>query len=685
MQKTYLSLALGIALFASCTATASVDAGRPSTDAFGTSGMRLIQLSDIPSLLSSTTSTGAEPRKTANTPATGTDPQVAWLPSSALSTPEARAAAADLVHSGVGVLISVTPDIPRYDIDTFGVEADGTTVLYQQLADGTLDIYSSSADAQADREHWQAMVNHTRQTMAQAQARKASTNSIEDEIPGPYQRFLVTETSPTNNGSSVSMDIRVVRDSGANRDQKVVTVNTTTIAYPFRNGVTQCGWPMDSSECAFSRTGKGKALYAPSSYRVKTMLSWPANQDPAVVKIEHYPTASAETKLSIEQSYASSYSFDWGLTAEVAGDLTKKEKASDLVGKVTPKAGFSIGETWTKTHKDSVSMETQDYSISTSDSTYSLKDIVEGGVKGDKKAALAQTSFGLSTAMAHHDYFWSSSNEVKTDRMTPMMRTAQMQTLTRWKVRGDYEGKITVSSSSALGTMAWRGNGSGPFYKDDWPLPGQAGKIPKNQYFQAHTQPVASVTIDLGSPYLTRHPTVLLQGKLPDNACLIAPSTGNKVEGKACSRNTGATEFQWYMDGLDRYVNRKTGKCLDFDQKTTDAILSTCSTAMSQKWEWRYDRLHSKTGDGLKRINWLTYSSFKVMYDPASNHFHDPIAANPTHPLLKPWSSYPDAPRSSDTVPGFSRSEAIPAEYLRYRKVEKKQMWSTVPFIFGLQ
>ncbi|KAF1008447.1 MAG: hypothetical protein GAK28_00868 [Luteibacter sp.] len=684
MKKTLLSIALGmlIAPFGATAVATDIPAThRPSV---GTSDIRFVHLSELPELLSGqakstqeNSSSSTTNQRSSKTSSAGPDPLIAWMPSTALSSEEARIAAAELVRSGVGILVSVTHGAPRYDTKTFGIEAAGQTVLYQQLADGKLDVYSSDAGPNSQPEDWLAMVTHTRRAMADAAAHVASTASSDDLLPGPYKEYSLSAGGTADKPSFVKLLVRIDRDSGLNRDNKIITVQTQSQAKPYRNGVSDCGFPHDSGECAFRSNGEGVILQAPSSYRLKTMLTWPTLQDPGVVKIDHYPTATAQTDVNLTHTSTYTTSFDWGISRETAGELGNVSGPgglTDALGKGTASVGFNIGGGWTKTKRDSVKMTVKDYSIQTHEQKVSLP-IGQIG-------AIHETRFTITPQVVHHDYFWKSDGRVSTQRMTPMMSSASLESLTRWKVRGDYEGGITLSATTDIHDLVWGGANSkqGPVYVHDRPLSKNGGNAPGDDpYFPDHYQAIVTLKIDLSSPYLTRSPTVMIQSRAEDNTCLTAVNAA--VTATRCNKSEGNRAQQWNIDALGRYVNRSNGKCLT--PVNGAMVTSDCSMQLSQRWEWRHDRIHSIQEDGMKR---LTLSKGAVQLSSYLDGIYlDPLPTNPVHAALMPWSSYPAKPKVGDMVPGFGRSVPLPQRYLDFRAVSAEERWNTIPFVAGLQ
>lgn len=82
-----------------------------------------------------------------------------------------------------------------------------------------------------------------------------------------------------------------------------------------------------------------------------------------------------------------------------------------------------------------------------------------------------------------------------------------------------------------------------------------------------------------------------------------------------------------------------------------EIITRPCTTNRDQRWEWQADRIHTLHGDGHPEWRLFVGDGDFIGVRTAGKPQFQSIPANPFHPLLNPWSSYPRAPTHSDFYP----------------------------------
>jgi hypothetical protein len=240
--------------------------------------------------------------------------------------------------------------------------------------------------------------------------------------------------------------------------------------------------------------------------------------------------------------------------------------------------------------------------------------------------------------------------------MTPMMRSASIETYSTWELPGNYEGLATlkIGGSYILDRREW------------WYERADIKRRYETDTFDA----LADFTLDFGSPYLTREMTVLIRSADGRGSCLTDQSGQVKLE--ACSP-TNKNQL-WGLDSESRYVNRLSGLCLTAAVNTGGLITSTCAIDNAQQWDWRADRIHSRFDR-----NWRLYANadaLKVIPD-TSMLFED-IPLNVFNQLNIPWASYPRAPSANDVMPNLNgpSPQISPDWVTRYHAVDARQRWN---------
>lgn len=589
------------------------------------------------------------------------DPVVAWIPAALLGNAEARAAAADLIRDGMAVLVTGTDDEPRHDAKTFGIHVPGKAVLYQSLPDGTLDVHSTGTTNKLDRSAWTRLTEHATQTRNAATTHHRPHDDQPSVPVGPFRRYSTWTISPANKGAAVGMEIVVSRDSSNGSDKKFVTVKAQARAIPFRNGLTSDGWPQTGidKEYPFSFHGMSKLLYLVDNYKLFTRVSWPSGQNPNVAAVKQYPQSTASTDMKFTNAQEKTTTFGWSAGVEAGASLSAK--GIEPAGKASVKYNNSTKSTTTH----AMSMTVQDYS--TAVSMYSASNYKQ-----------VRWQYDLSSTISSNGKYFNApknSGYVEVTRATPMMRMADLQGYSEWSVDGHYEGALTIASVAEIYDRVWRNQNNTSYVYKDWPQKAFADLVKPDPEFLYSHQPISRITLDLGVPQLSRYPTVLLQSMGADNGCLTQANPSQPTITLAtCNTSDSNKAQQWELDQLDRYVNRGSKMCLAM--AGGKAAMQACSTAQSQKWVWRADRIHM-----VNQLASRMYANGSTV--DIRNGQNIPV--NAANELLPPWGSYPKATFMGDLIPGFAFATKVDnPEYLTFDEVSPNERWITIPVVSGL-
>ncbi|MET0936266.1 MAG: RICIN domain-containing protein [Luteibacter sp.] len=655
----------------------------PATDSRpGGLDVRYLALSELPSVLAST---GGEPSAWRTAPAwRGTaftdaadraDPLIAWVPAAALDSDPARAEALDILSAGMAVLVTAHPGEARHEAAVFGVGARESTVLYQPLADGTLHLhlFEDTADSSARARIAERVVADARRRLAPTRRIRRDTGGDAPPQGVPMKRWGAS--SHHANGARVAFTATVTRNVSATGGSKVITVKSEAEVIPYRNGGNEADVGDDGSPY-FSEPFDDPSrltvdLTIPARYQMSTWLTWPEGETPRARLLTHHPSTDGGTERKVDDKHTTKTSFGASASPDVMRGLADGKVS--VAGKLP--LSFSFGREYVD--EQSVEMNLKDYSTA----------FQEFGGAHDSVAAW---TFPLADDIAGNPGYFGEPLPT-TSRMTPMMRRAGLQTIASWRVDGDYEGLIHVASASNVVNRLYDPQAEESFELDDCDDTAVAGSgkvchpthrdFSDGGYAMDTAQPVAAVTMDLSSPFLSRTPTVMLMSLGHENRCLTQVAEATGVSLADCDRSEGNREQQWMLDEFGRYVNRASGLCLRI-RDDDDVEASACTQSLAQQWEWRADRVHSKLEGGRRRLH--------AQGDRVSAAFRPGVDAllpvNATNALLPPWTTYPLKPRKGDYIPGFHFNAApIPDSYLAFDDVADDQRWATVPLIFGIK
>jgi hemolysin len=663
MQHKLLALACASALALPFAAHASA------------STLRFIGLSDIPAVLATTArdpagwrdATGLRTLRYDEAVAENT-PVVAWVHGATLSDANMRAQAAGALKAGLGVLVTHDDEAVRFDAATFGIEAQGRTVLYHRGNDGVLDMMTLGDDGsgfERAAKLWAPLqANRIRRDTSPRLGAFTAASEVNLEAV-PHERFRHHAIGGA--GNSVSHDILVLRDTTTTRDEKVVIVKAIVDITPAESGVRHRG------AAAYRSDGEGDFLRLPQSYTVRTVVGWDdKDNDPGVRLDRAIPSDSPDVDRVVEQS--SGVSTSYGLTTSSSVEDGLKGLGISAIGKVPVE--FSASRTYADS--TSVSMVTKSY--------YTTQTGEHLG-----KAYAAQWVFHLANDIAGDPgYFNSGSYKVGTKRMTPMMRKASTELLSVWRTPGKFEGVLTIGSSGSVDNRLYGYNQSLGVTRDPGSDTTPDGDQPYWWFWSGGKDPYASrrrvpavpaqvIKLNLDSPYLTSSPTVLLQSSSGAGDCLTqvagGPDTG-QVAMAGCVAVENRRDQQWVLDKEGRYRNRASGLCLDFGGDGR-VFTAPCGLHLTQRWRWAADRIVSHADGG-------TLHRLELRGGQPTAHFdaerHDPIVLNTDNALLPPWSNYPLKPGEGSTIPRFgAESPDVPASYHGFRAVSAAERWQTIP------
>lgn len=611
------------------------------------------------------------------------DPLVAWIPSESLESDTARAEAARIIQTGVPVLVSHRDGNPGHEARAFGVEVPGSLVLYRLLSDGRTHIATSGEMAPEDVSTATVsnVLSLTPETPRVPPHPESDVGNVDMEAP--VRKFVVQQSSRYGTGASVAMDVTVARDTTKSHDRNVITVVTKVLAKPFKNGVTAMEWPLTefftkSPALPFRPHGTDYLLYAVGTYRLDTAIAWPSSTTPEIhaalttpeihPALEHKPVGSGATDHDFTDKVTTTTTYGVSVSGELGAQLGDKG--------ISPAGKIALGFTYQRQRSEehSVTVKLADYAIA-----------VERHSNPQDNTQSISWTYPMNSRFANdRNYFKGGKWKVSTEKMTPMMRQADLETVSGWTVDGAYEGEITLTAGAEIENNIYQGTSPTVARTKDRP-PGDVsctvGTVA--ECLAERFQPLAKVKIDLGSPYLTRMPTVLLQSFAVDDGCLTQtdPVADNPVSLAPCDISEGNRKQQWTIDEEGRYVNRSSKMCLQISS-TGASVAARCSLALTQKWQWRADRIHSLHNGGLSRLYVTTGGNVQAGFDPPT---HQELPINPTNTLLPPWSNYPQKPIPGTFVPGFTaRGEPAPEAWLHLNPVSRGERWKTVVLRTGL-
>lgn len=587
-------------------------------------------------------------------------PLAALIPSASLGDAGRREEALRLLDEGHAIAVTSQEGEPRHELETFGVEPVSRSAIYAQGPEG---LVVASISAGLDPEQSRQATYHAIGTVIDAihRTNEKPAMNLSRDAGDPEN----DERSPTvriddhvfgNRGRSATQTIRILRDTADTHDWKRIIVETDVAVVPEENA----GPGRDGQ---WGHEGQNVLIAVPSMYVARTNVTTEA-PGANLRLLQALPLTNGTTHRTITDEMISRSAFGLSVSSQVRAGLGKNGVSP--LGKVA----VDFSATSETTHRSMVEMHVDDYAVVQSATPHGT-------------GVAATWSFPLASDIAGNPGYFNEGKLLSTRRMTPMMRGATLSTATEWRIEGAYEGKVSIASRGTVENRHYVAQTIGTFPSTLVADPASADYSPSSEsdaHLTKGLQPWVVTVVDLSSAYLTRSPTVLLQSLSGNGACVSAASS--VVTMALCDKTNRAQ--QWVYEADSTYRNRATGHCLTTDQGNGSVSTLRCiDNALNQQWKWSADRIHSMVEGGDRWHLHLRDGAINARFDPAN---HQPIAANPNHFLLKPWSSYPMAPSAEDWVPVLAGDPPRfqKAAGITYAPVSTERRWQTIPIRQGL-
>ncbi|SEV87396.1 hypothetical protein [Luteibacter sp. 329MFSha] len=617
------ALSVAIAASLSATASAHTDPAAPTLITFGDDGAATSASRLTPERIDALASAPA-----------GTvlsELDTATLPLSAAESTTLR----QLFSKGVPVLLHMDQagpaDLARVT-EIFGIAPTGGDVVLRRRDDGGIRVYAPTAGAD-DADLLLAMATDrdasSHATPAPAiQGRDVARFSarLESATAGdtpllPARHFDVNFVDAAGEVSGVT-GIDVLRSRTAAADIKFVTITSKATVTTAKNGISDG-----------KLTGQNLwATWLPTRYRVAHSI----DADGATpVYVDHFPLTDGRTEFTQTDTKMRGFTVGGSTGSEVSHSGKPDEL---LAAKLPFNLSFGYEHKWQS-------------SVTTTFKDYSLLAAPEANRSVRWTALLAPKLINVLVKRVR-----ANEPQLTEEWMTPMMRSATLETLSQWKLPGGFEGMatVTVAAGYTLDRNEWRWKRVDlvhTFAQDERDVP-------------------ASFAIDMSDPYLSAETTVLIRSAVGSGPCL----TGGDVVGLAPCNVTDRRQM-WGLDAAKRYVNRATGRCLATQPASGNVVTEACENVTFEKqWQWRADRLHSLVDHGRYR---LYVENGQVRFQAPPGRFQD-YPVNPFATPLEPWTNYPNAPRPGvDLQPAPAGSRPIPIDdaWASFAPVSDDQRW----------
>lgn len=622
---------------------AAISLGMPAADAEGATDHGVVPLHDLGRLLGAPRA--ALPRQAA--PPAGQPDALAWFFDDALLDPGKRAMAIATWREGrpVAILRGAPAPVHQASLQSlFGFASPAAFAIYQRRSDGTVVLHSLAelpTDAASAGEVGAQMARTLMQRAAIVHAGRSVTEESVEKVGLPRMSAVETQYSSSGNGASVTVEMDVVRDSSRSHDQLLVNAQSRHQFKPHHNGLQ----------------GDGK-LIIPGQYTWYQRLSSVDNSGTSPTLTTQKPSSSSSTNIDITDKNTTTTSYGFGLSREVSAGLDGKSPNFGA------KAAFNFQFGRQYTHERQYAMQVADYSLAAS---------------ADRPAADAARTYWQApvAGVIRSDPVYFGSRPTLA-RMTPSMRQITAHGDSEWRVPGTFAGMLIIHAGGSIDNLSYDGS--------------RIEEIP-----DPRPQPVASLTFQATSPYLTLVPTVYIRSRDGDGGCLREIS--NNVVGLGDCPVPGKLgweedlDAQWQLDTQGRYYNRSSRRCMHILTEGTapggksEIVTRPCDLQLSQSWEWQADRLHSRHGEGYPEWRLFVDSDNYIGVRTVGKPKYQPIPVNPFHPLLDPWSSYPGRPGSNDFVPKLGNagsSQPISDEVRQLGAALNGERWEVIVLRQGL-
>ena len=505
----------------------------------------------------------------------------------------------------------------------FGLSGPFDYALFKRGKNGTIDVYRLDGPAESD------LIAQAK-TLVRRPLPLRHTGAEPNLAGLPKLTYNIQLSNPDGQVSSV-VNIDVIRSVTLSQDKKFVLISASpTTVKSSQNGVVI--------------GGEGNNLwgaYLPHAYTFSHGLS-AKGVTPALVDFS--PVSDSRTEFDFSETKRQGFAIGGSLGGEISA--TPKEQLE-----FAAKTPFSINANITHEISKTLAYKFKDYSLIATDTKQGVE--WQALIDTKLKSVLFERNTATLPVLNEH-------------RMTPMMRSASLDSYTLWELPGTYTGPATViiGGGYTLAKNEWWYNRSSIESKEDL----------------ENFQDIQNYELDLNSPYLTREITVLIRSQYGEGKCLTA-NPGKDTTMESCSGTN--PHQQWGYDDQKRYVNRASESCLNVDEDRGTLITEQCKIDNRQQWYWSADRLHSNFNKSWRL--YVDQDQLKVIPDD-SMVFQD-IPSNPFNPLNIPWTSYPKAPALNDVIPRSDNSVAPPISedwVNTYEAVNIRQRWKVEVLRDGL-
>jgi hypothetical protein len=513
----------------------------------------------------------------------------------------------------VAVYVRAGGEWRSFSIDVPTIHATDMRTAARQLVSEVRDVVDKeNAVARSPSRSWERQANVVEEDVGERHAL-------------PRLTFTDTQFASSGNGSSVTLNMTVIRDSSRNTDKFVVVSKASYNMIPHENGLS------------------GGELTIPYKYKMSQNLRSPgASVDLSLV--EQFPRTDSRTDIDISETRTKQTSYGFNISRQISGGLQGQ------VPEASSKIAFGFDFSRTYTEEKSIAFKTRDYFVISSASP------ATGGVKTEWTIELAPFIFG------DKGYFGKPPSQ---GRVTPTMRASSPEVFAVWEFDATYDKTISLDAQSTIENAKYDGS--------------KITTSPDPRY-----QPTAGIYLDLGSAYLTRETTVFIRSEKGNGGCLW--DDGGDVVLRTCP-DTSAPSFldqkhaQWRFDNNGRYVNRGTGQCMQMlptglSPRGYEVITGRCALTNDQHWEWRADRIYSLYNGAADEWRLHVSADGYVQVRIEDTGKYQDLPKNPFQDLLIPWSNYPSKPVPGVFVPVLEGPQApIPDDWLRFNAVGPDQTW----------
>lgn len=564
-----------------------------------------------------------------------------WVGVKALSDASVRQQAMAFFQSGVPVLVLGAPahqDEHDAIASVFGASSRAAIAVYVRGVGGGLEIFSMDAPMVGQdaglRVPLQQLVSDVESligsdhhpTHSAPSAHRLADDTGEAHAL-PRMNVKDTQYAASGNGSSVTLDATVLRDSSTSKDVFTVIAHSKYNLKPHDNGLSD-----------------GR-LTVPYRYTMKQSII--VNSSNAAVSLaEQFPKSDQRTDIQISETKTTTTSYGFNISREISGGL--QGKVPEASAKLS--FGFNFGREYTDSK--TVALSIKDYFL------------LSSAAPNPPGKHTAEWIMELASAIYGDKEYFGKSPSIT--RVTPTMRGAAPETLAVWELDASYQGLISLDAQSVIQNAKYNGRSSPELTPDP------------------RLQAVASIVIPADSPYLTRETSVFIRSEKGNGGCLW--DANSEVVLRQCP-DTNRDNFveqkhaQWYLDTEGRYFNRGSGKCMQMlpsglSNGANQVITARCSLDNAQRWEWRADRIYSLYNGAADDWRLHVSSGGQVDVRISDKNLYQDVPKNPFHDLLIPWSNYPSKPVAGVFVPVLDGARPpIPDDWLRFNAVGPDQTW----------